>query len=200
MGTEVASNDIVLAGDGGVYGTTGYMLVGGMGDDSSSEIAATTSCTAAPATTSWRAAGGDDTYILDGGGHDTIEDKAGNNRVLLNGKVLCNFTSSDGTNYLSADGRFTGVMQNGDFIVIDTVTGDQVTLDQNFQSGDSASSSTTPPPTSNTPPLSPVTSSPMTSIRTRSASRLRAMRTATRSAPPAPTKIFWAARQATTIS
>ncbi len=41
--------------------------------------------------------------ILDGGGHDTIEDKQGN---------------------------------NGDFIVTDTTTGDQVTLNQNFQSGD----------------------------------------------------------------
>ncbi len=74
--------------------------------------------------------------ILDGGGHDTIEDKQGNNRVILNGKVLFDFSTSDGTNYLSTDGNFTGIFSNGDFIVTDTTTGDQVTLNQNFRSGD----------------------------------------------------------------
>jgi Ca2+-binding RTX toxin-like protein len=137
MGTEVASNDIVLAGDGGVFGTKGFMLMGGMGNDLLIGGSGADVLYGGAGNDILAGGAGNDTYILDGGGHDTIEDKQGTNHVILNGKTLFNFTTSDGgTNYLSSDGAFTGIMSNGDFIVTDTITHDQVTLNQNFQSGD----------------------------------------------------------------
>jgi len=133
-GTTEVSSDHILIGNSVAGG--GNMMVGGMGNDlliggSGDDVlygGANNDVMAGGA--------GNDTYILDGGGHDVIEDKQGNNRILLNGKALFEFSSSDGINYLSADGAFSGIMSNGDFIVTDTVTGDQVTLNQNFQSGD----------------------------------------------------------------
>jgi len=133
MGVESASNDIVI---GSSLAGGGNMLVGGMGNDlliggSGDDVLY------GGAGNDIMAGGiGNDTYILDGGGHDTIEDKSGNNRVLLNGKVLFEFSTSDGINYLSNDGAFSAIMRNGDFIVTDLVTQDQVTLNQNFKSGD----------------------------------------------------------------
>jgi len=138
LGVEVDSNDIVLAGDGGTFGTTGYMLVGGMGNDLLIGSTGNDVLYGGAGNDVMAGGAGNDTYILDGGGADTIEDKIGTNKVILNGKVLFSFTTTDGINYLSADGVFTGIMQGGDFIVTDTTSsnGDKVTLNQNFVSGD----------------------------------------------------------------
>ncbi len=134
---EIDSDDIVLAGDGGVFGTTGYMLVGGKGNDLLIGGTGADVLYGGAGNDIMAGGAGNDTYILDGGGTDTIEDKVGTNRVILNGKVLFSFITSDGINYLSADGAFSGIRNNGDFIVTDIGdTNDQVTLNQNFQSGD----------------------------------------------------------------
>ena len=135
-GVEIDSDDIVLAGDGGVFGTTGYMLVGGMGNDLLIGGTGTDVLYGGAGNDIMSGGAGGDTYILDGGGDDTIEDKVGTNRVILNGQVLSTFTKLGGSNYLSADGAFTGLLQNGDFIVTDILTNNKVTLNQNFQSGD----------------------------------------------------------------
>ncbi len=135
MGSEIASNDILI-GEGTLDGKGGNMLVGGMGNDLLIGGNGDDVLYGGAGNDVMAGGAGDDTYILDGGGHDTIEDKVGNNRVLLNGKVLANFTTADGTNYRSADGSFSGIMSNGDFIVTDTSNGDQITLNQNFASGD----------------------------------------------------------------
>lgn len=81
---------------------------------------------------------GNDTYIIESGdGVDTIEDKIGANRVVMNGKAITSFYRiAGGLNYVSLDGAFTAVMQDGDFIVTDVKTGDQVTLNEDFQEGD----------------------------------------------------------------
>ena len=137
MGAEIASNDIVLAGDGGTSGTLGYMLLGGLGDDliiggTGNDVL-------------WGGGGhdylaggaGDDTYILDGNTQVTIEDKVGNNRVLLNGVQLSTLYLQQGGGYISADGKIKGTFSPGgsDLIVTDG-SGAQLTLNQNFQSGD----------------------------------------------------------------
>ncbi|MDD5385390.1 MAG: hypothetical protein PHG89_10990, partial [Gallionella sp.] len=135
MGVEVASNDILI-GEGRLDGTGGNMMVGGMGNDLLIGGSGDDVLWGGQGNDIMAGGAGDDTYILDGGGADTIEDKQGNNRVLLNGKVLANFTTSDGINYVSYDGGFTAVLNNGDFIVTDLSSNDKVTLNQNFASGD----------------------------------------------------------------
>ena len=137
LGVEIDSNDIVLAGDSGTFGLEGYMLVGGMGNDLLIGGAGRDYLYGGAGDDIMAGGDGDDIYRLDGGGHDTIEDKVGTNKVILNGKVLFSFVSSDGINYLSEDGAFTGIRNNGDFIVTDkSDTNIQVTLNQDFQSGD----------------------------------------------------------------
>ena len=137
LGVEIDSNDIVLAGDSGTFGLEGYMLVGGMGNDLLIGGAGRDYLYGGAGDDIMAGGDGDDIYRLGGGGHDTIEDKVGTNKVILNGKVLFSFVSSDGINYLSEDGAFTGIRNNGDFIVTDkSDTNIQVTLNQDFQSGD----------------------------------------------------------------
>ena len=137
LGVEIDSNDIVLAGDGGTFGTTGYMLYGGMGNDLLIGGSGRDYLYGGKGDDIMAGGDGDDTYILDGGGKDTIEDKVGTNKVILNGKLLYSFITSDGINYLSEDGAFSGIRDNGDFIVTDIDdTNNRVTLNQDFQSGD----------------------------------------------------------------
>ena len=107
-------NDVLIGGSGDDYlegGTGNDLLMGG---------------------------GGDDTYIINtGDGLDTIEDKQGVNRVILNGKPIGLFSKkADGT-YVSLDGAFTAVMLGGnDLWVTDVATGTQVILNKDFQEGD----------------------------------------------------------------
>ena len=136
MGSEIASNDI-LVGEGNANGSGGDMLVGGMGDDLLIGGTGNDVLWGGQGNDIMAGGAGDDTYLLDGGGKDTIEDKQGTNKVILNGKAIGSFYRlTDGTTYMSYDGGFSAVLQNGDFIVTDVTTGDKVTLNQNFQEGD----------------------------------------------------------------
>jgi Ca2+-binding RTX toxin-like protein len=107
-------NDLLIGGNGNDY------LEGGPGNDVMAGGA------------------GNDTYVINGGGQDTIEDKQGTNHIVLNEQVLCSFTQIPGNlgNYVNDNGTLFGSFTpNGDFIVNDG-HGNSVTLNQNFQSGD----------------------------------------------------------------
>ena len=82
-------------------------------------------------------AGHDTYYINTGDGTDTIEDKEGNNRVILNGKLISLLIEQAGGSYASPDGDLTAVMQgDNDLWVTDTASGQQVILNKDFQDGD----------------------------------------------------------------
>ncbi|MBZ0307855.1 MAG: hypothetical protein K8I82_17435, partial [Anaerolineae bacterium] len=80
---------------------------------------------------------GNDTYIINAGdGTDTIEDKQGANRVVLNGKPIdLLIKQADGT-YASPEGAFTAAMQGTDLVVTDVASGTQTILNKDFQEGD----------------------------------------------------------------
>lgn len=80
---------------------------------------------------------GNDTYILNtGDGTDSIEDKEGANKVIMNGRVLDFFyTQADGT-YISTDGAFHAVMNGTDLEVTDIASQTRVILNKDFQEGD----------------------------------------------------------------
>ncbi|WP_028895926.1 hypothetical protein [Syntrophorhabdus aromaticivorans] len=78
----------------------------------------------------------DDTYIINiGDGTDTIEDKQGNNKVMLCGKELRFFYDKGNYQYTTADGTITAKMVGTDLIVTHT-NGTQVILNENFAWGD----------------------------------------------------------------
>jgi len=83
-------------------------------------------------------AGNDIYYILSTDtGQDRIEDKQGNNTVVMNG-VPIKFLSREAgqSSYTSIDGRFTGHYQGTDFVVTDSQVGNSVILNENFTEGD----------------------------------------------------------------
>ena len=115
--------DDILAGDAGtdvIYGGEGDdHITGGLGND-----------------LLYGGAGNDTYYVNAGDGVDTIEDKEGNNRVILCGREINFFYEAGDGTYKSPDGKLTGVMPGGDFIVTgpDGVT--KVILNEDFQWGD----------------------------------------------------------------
>lgn len=125
------SNDLMLGGNGGdtlnggngsdvLYGESGNdTLTGGKGNDL------------------MLGGEGNDTYIINAGdGTDTIEDKQGANRVILNGKPIdLLIKQADGT-YASPEGAFTAAMQGTDLVVTDVASGTQTILNKDFQEGD----------------------------------------------------------------
>jgi Ca2+-binding RTX toxin-like protein len=119
-----SGNDYVIlqGGNNIVFGGTGDNTIVS-GDAGMSDISRASETTA-------------NNTIYGGSGNTIIEDKVGTNKVIFNSQVLFSFITSDGINYLSEDGAFRGIRSNGDFIVTDIVTHDQVTLNQHFQSGD----------------------------------------------------------------
>jgi Ca2+-binding RTX toxin-like protein len=124
------NGNAILIGEGSLDGNGGDMLQGGSGNDliiggSGNDVLY------GGAGHDYLAGGaGNDTYILSGGGTATIEDTQGTNRVLFNGNALIEFYNSGGTNYLSTDGIFSAEMVNGDLVVTDIASGDQVTLNR----------------------------------------------------------------------
>jgi Ca2+-binding RTX toxin-like protein len=115
-------NDIILGsmGDDVIYGGEGDdHITGGLGND-----------------LLYGGAGNDTYYVNAGDGVDTIEDKEGNNRVILCGREINFFYEAGDGTYKSPDGKLTGVMPGGDFIVTgpDGVT--KVILNEDFQWGD----------------------------------------------------------------
>jgi Ca2+-binding RTX toxin-like protein len=78
----------------------------------------------------------DDTYIIDADdGKDTIEDKQGNNKVILCGNTLNFFYDKGNYQYSNADGTITAVMRGTDLVVTHT-NGTQVILNEDFEWGD----------------------------------------------------------------
>jgi Ca2+-binding RTX toxin-like protein len=81
----------------------------------------------------------DDLYIYDtGGGTDQIEDNQGRNTILVDQQILTpgfHLNTDAANTYHSADGRFIYTLINGE-LQISTGAGGQLTLNQNFQSGD----------------------------------------------------------------
>jgi len=135
MGTEVASNDIVLAGEGGVFGTTGYMLVGGMGDDLLVGSTGDDVLYGGEGDDVIAGGAGNDTYIINtSDGRDTIEDKLGDNRIIFNGKEVGLLLRQPDGSFKSADGKITGTL--GTDLVLTDETGAQLTLNADFQEGD----------------------------------------------------------------
>ena len=79
----------------------------------------------------------DDTYILDAGdGTDTIEDKEGNNKVILNDKPIALLVRKADGSLGSPDGAFTATVSGTDLIVTDIATGTKAVLNTDFQEGD----------------------------------------------------------------
>ena len=140
MGNEVASNDIVLAGDQGVNAGPGYMLMGGLGNDLIIGGNGNDVLVGGGDNDVMAGGAGNDIYVVQGGSTVTIEDKQGANTLLIDGKSIGYFYSLDGVSYVSNVNGFTAVLQSGDFIInyIDPANGQvtQVTLNKNFQSGD----------------------------------------------------------------
>lgn len=137
-GRNITSNSVII-GDGisivGAAGSGGDMMLGGMGNDLLIGGAGNDVIWGSSGRDVMAGGAGNDTYILDGSTQVTIEDKIGNNRVLLNGVVLSVFyRQSDGT-YKSFDGKIHGAFSGGDFIVTDS-NGAQIVLNEDFQSGD----------------------------------------------------------------
>ena len=145
-GTELTNNDIIIGSS-----TKGSVLIGGKGNDLLIGGAGTDILYGNEGNDVMAGGAGDDTYFLVGGGQDTIEDKQGNNKIVFNDKTVKSFYNLGGVNFISTDGWFSGVMQNGDFIITDKTTGDQLTLNQNFTEGDFGISFKAQPPQSNNP-------------------------------------------------
>ena len=119
---EDTSNDTLYGGAGNdtIYGGKGNDTIwGGPGDDV------------------LYGGANDDTYIVNtGDGTDTIEDKQGNNKVMLCGKPLKFFYDKGGYQYTTADGTITAEMQETDLVVTHTASGTKVILNEDFQPGD----------------------------------------------------------------
>ncbi|GAB5606510.1 hypothetical protein TK5_25910 [Sideroxyarcus sp. TK5] len=129
------SNNAVLIGESPASGTGGDMLRGGIGNDLLIGSSGADVLYGGGGNDAMAGGAGDDTYILDGSGQITIEDKIGNNKVFLNGRELgVLIRQADGT-FKSADGKISGSLQGGDLILVDD-TGAQVTLNKNFTEGD----------------------------------------------------------------
>ncbi len=115
-------NDIILGGLGAdvIYGGEGDdHITGGLGND-----------------LLYGGEGNDTYYVHAGDGVDTIEDKEGNNRVILCGIEINFFYDAGAGQYASPDGTLTGVMSGGDFIVTHYASGTKVILNEDFQWGD----------------------------------------------------------------
>jgi Ca2+-binding RTX toxin-like protein len=108
-----AGNDVIYGGEGNdtITGGTGNdLLMGGENND---------------------------TYIINtGDGTDTIEDKQGNNKVILCGKTLNFFYDKGNYQYSNADGTITAAMNGTDLVVTHVDSGTQVILNEDFQWGD----------------------------------------------------------------
>ena len=135
--SEAAANNVLIA-EGGVSGQVGELLIGGLGNDLLIGSAGDDILWGGKGDDAMAGGAGNDTYIFESGdGVDTIEDKQGLNRVIMNGKVIKSFFRVDGgTSYVSIDGYFTAELKDGDFIVNDKETGDKVILNKDFQEGD----------------------------------------------------------------
>ncbi|MDA8338471.1 MAG: hypothetical protein M0Z70_04130, partial [Nitrospiraceae bacterium] len=109
------------AGEDVIYGGEGNdMITGGQGNDYLEG-----------------GAGNDIYYINTGDGTDTIEDKEGNNRVIVNGKEVGLLIKQDDGTYKNPDGKIKATIEGTDLVLYDTVTGAKVTvLNENFQDGD----------------------------------------------------------------
>ncbi|MDD4977862.1 MAG: peptidoglycan DD-metalloendopeptidase family protein [Gallionella sp.] len=128
-------NNAVLIGESSSDGSGGDMLQGGDGNDFLIGSSGNDVLYGGAGKDVMAGGAGDDTYILDGAGQVTIEDKVGNNRVLLNGKELKVLIRQTDGSFKSADGKITGALNGGDLILQDEM-GAQVTLNKNFQEGD----------------------------------------------------------------
>ena len=128
-------NNAVLIGESSSDGSGGDMLRGGEGNDFLIGSSGDDVLYGGAGNDVLAGGGGDDTYILDGAGKVTIEDKIGNNHVLLNGKELKVLIRQTDGSFKSADGKITGALNGGDLILQDEM-GAQVTLNKNFQEGD----------------------------------------------------------------
>ena len=128
-------NNAVLIGESSRDGSGGDMLRGGEGNDFLIGSSGDDVLYGGAGNDVLAGGGGDDTYILDGAGKVTIEDKIGNNHVLLNGKELKVLIRQTDGSFKSADGKITGALNGGDLILQDEM-GAQVTLNKNFQEGD----------------------------------------------------------------
>ena len=134
MGSETDSND-VLVGEGTFNGKGGNMLVGGMGDDFLIGGSGDDVLYGGPGNDVLAGGDGNDTYILDGSGKVTIEDKIGTNRVLLNGRQLGELIRQQDGTFMTVDGKISGTLDGGD-IVLEDDKGAQITLNANFTEGD----------------------------------------------------------------
>ncbi len=109
------------AGDDVIYGGEGNdRITGGQGDDYLEG-----------------GAGNDTYYINTGDGTDTIEDKEGNNRVIVNGKEIGLLIKQDDGSYKNPDGKIRAAIEGTDLVLYDAVTGAKLAiLNENFQDGD----------------------------------------------------------------
>src|SRR3569623_433770 len=135
-GNELSSNDILI-GEGDDNHKGGDVLMGGLGNDLLIGGSGDDVLYGGGGNDVMAGGCGDDTYVIDpGDGNDIIEDKKGINKNIFDGKPLGTFYTVDGTNYMSYDGEFTALMSNGDLIVKKNSSGQQITVNQNFQDGD----------------------------------------------------------------
>ncbi|MBU1215258.1 MAG: peptidoglycan DD-metalloendopeptidase family protein [Gammaproteobacteria bacterium] len=109
----------VLIGESPASGTGGDMLRGGIGNDLLIGSSGEDVLYGGGGNDAMAGGAGDDTYILDGAGQVTIEDKIGNNRVLLNGRELGVLIRQADGSFKSADGKISGALQGGDLILVD---------------------------------------------------------------------------------
>ncbi|MBI3376932.1 MAG: hypothetical protein HY035_00820 [Nitrospirae bacterium] len=82
-------------------------------------------------------AGNDIYYINTGDGTDTIEDKEGDNRVIVNGKEIKLLLKQPDGSYKNPDGKIKATIEGTDLVIYDAVTNAKIAiLNENFESGD----------------------------------------------------------------
>ena len=81
---------------------------------------------------------GNDTYIIKtGDGTDTIEDKAGSNKIIVNGKTLSIlFKQPDGYSYKDRSGAIVAKKEGTDLVLYDKAGNKLAILNEDFQDGD----------------------------------------------------------------
>ena len=82
-------------------------------------------------------AGNDIYYINAGDGTDTIEDKEGDNRVIVNDREIKLLLKQADGSYKNPDGAIKAAIEDTDLVIYDAVTGAKIAiLNENFQDGD----------------------------------------------------------------
>lgn len=149
QGLENAKNAIIV-GEADTNGNGGDVLQGGIGNDLILGSSGNDVLIGGGGQDFLAGGGGNDTYIINGSG-STIEDSNPAARIFFNGNALAmNWIAFPNGTFQTSDGLFAASYVGTDLLVVDITTGDTLTLNKDFTSGDFGINLVDAPQTTNT--------------------------------------------------